>query len=225
MLLQRFDLNNNYTLYLVCLAFLGLAIIATKGMRKARAGRVLIATNDNERAASSVSVPTTSVKLAGFAVAGVIAGIAGALDVYLLSALNPGSFPPVDSITVFGYSVIGGLGSITGVLLGVLIFKYLESITAFGQYHLAISGAALLWVLLVVPGGFGQVVYDVRDRILRVVADRRQILVPSLVADKRGGVSAAEPQEDLLSTIAAKGTNGSTNGAPSDDTVPLEVRT
>ena len=204
-LLQRFDLSDNYTLYLVCLFFLLMSILITKGMRKSRAGRVLIATNDNERAASAVSVPTTSVKLAGFATAGIIAGVAGALDVYLLQALNPGSFPPIDSITVFGYSVIGGLGSITGVLLGIFIFKYLESITAFGQYHLAISGAALLWMLQVLPGGFGQVVYGVRDSILRVVADRRDILVPSLLADKRKGADVHEKPDDLLSSIAAGG--------------------
>ena len=231
LLLQRFDLNNNYELYATCLLFLGLAILATMGMRKARAGRVLIGVRDNERAAASVSVPTTNVKLAGFAVAGVIAGVAGALDVYLLQALNPGSFAPVDSLTVFGYSVIGGLGSVTGVLLGVLIFKYLETITAFGQFHLAISGAALLWVLQVLPGGFGQVVYDVRDRLLRVVAARRNIVVPSLLADKRTGTGQ---KDDLLSSLAAGSagsglSNGNSNGnghAPSygeEETAPLEV--
>jgi branched-chain amino acid transport system permease protein len=228
LLLQRFNLNGNYQLYLTCLAFLGLSILVTMGMRKARAGRVLIGVRDNERAAAAVSVPTTNVKLAGFAVAGVIAGVAGALDVYLLSALNPGSFPPVDSMTIFGYSVIGGLGSVTGVLLGVLIFKYLESITAFGQFHLAISGAALLWVLQVIPGGFGQIVYDVRDRMLRVVADRRGILVPSLVADKRAAAGGAQ-QDDLLSTIASgqMATNGNGNGKAHpikpEETAPLEV--
>jgi branched-chain amino acid transport system permease protein len=232
LLLQRFDLNNNYDLYLTCLAFLGLAVLASVGLRKARAGRVLIGVRDNERAAASAAVPTTSVKLAGFAVAGVIAGVAGALDVYLLQALNPGSFPAVDSMTVFGYSVIGGLGSVTGVLLGVLIFKFLESVTAFGTYHLAISGAALLWVLQVLPGGFGQVVYSVRDRLLRVVADRRGLIVPSLVADKRG-VAASAQQDDLLSAIAsgqAGRANGNGNGNGNgrahavDETVPLEVR-
>jgi len=228
LLLQRFGLDNNYELYLTCLVILGLAVLVTMGLRKARAGRVLIGVRDNERAAASAAVPTTSVRLAGFAVAGVIAGIAGALDVYLLQALNPGSFAPVDSMTVFGYSVIGGLGSVTGVLLGVLIFKYLESITAFGTYHLAISGAALLWVLQVLPGGFGQVVYDVRDRLLRVVADRRGILVPSLVADKRSATGGGQ-QDDLLSAIAA-GEAGLTNGngkarsVDAEATVPLEVK-
>ncbi len=227
-LLQRFNLNDNYTLYLVCVAFLGLSVLITRGMRKARAGRVLIATNDNARAAASVSVPTTNVKLGGFATAGVIAGVAGALDVYLLEALNPGSFPPIDSITVFGYSVIGGLGSVTGVLLGILIFKYLESITAFGQYHLAISGAALLWVLQVLPGGFGQVVYDLRDRALRRIAGRRHILVPSLIADKRSvGAGESEQPDDLLSTMAALASNDAPHpkaGRTADRTAELEMQ-
>jgi branched-chain amino acid transport system permease protein len=200
LLLQRFDLNDQYTMYLVCLAFLLVTVLVTMGLRKARAGRVLIAAENNDRAAQAASVDTTRVKLAGFAVSGIIAGIAGALTIYLLTALNPGSFPAIDSITVFGYSVIGGLGSVTGVIIGVLFFKYIESITALGQYHLVISGIGLLWVLSVVPGGIGQVLYGVRDRILRGIANRRGILVPSLVADKRveGIADHAEDEESLL---------------------------
>jgi branched-chain amino acid transport system permease protein len=221
LLLERFGLKDQYQMYLVCLLFLGLAVLVVNGLRKARAGRVLIGTKDNERAAASAAVSTTRVKLAGFAVAGVIAGVAGALDVYLLQALNPGSFPPVDSITVVGYSVIGGLGSVTGVLIGVLFFKYLESVTAFGQVHLLISGAALLWVLQVLPGGIGQVVYGVRDQILRKVADRRGIIVPSLVADKRAAEKTAAPEEeDLLSRLVA---GDASAAAMADDHVPLEV--
>jgi branched-chain amino acid transport system permease protein len=221
LLLQRFDLGNDYEMYLVCLAFLGLAILVTMGLRKARAGRVLIAAENNERAAQSASVPTTAVKLSGFVVAGVIAGVAGALDIYLLTALNPGSFPSIDSITVFAYSVIGGLGSVTGVLIGVLFFKFVETITALGTIHEAISGAALLWVLSVVPGGLGQVVYSVRDRLLRIVADRRGILVPSLVADKRqpGAPDHSADEEGLL--IGALAGGPSSNGASADDSVEV----
>ncbi len=200
LLLQRFDLNDQYTMYLVCLAFLAVTILVTMGLRKSRAGRVLIAAENNDRAAQAASVDTTRVKLAGFAVAGIIAGVAGALSIYLLTALNPGSFPAIDSITIFGYSVIGGLGSVTGVVIGVLFFKYLESITALGQYHLIIAGIALLWVLSVVPGGIGQVVYAGRDAVLRWIANRRGILVPSLVADKRvlGEAEHAADEESLL---------------------------
>ncbi|MHB8438744.1 MAG: ABC transporter permease [Acidimicrobiales bacterium] len=215
-LLGRFNLSDDYEVYLTCLMFLALAILITMGMRKARAGRVLIGTNDNERAAQAVAISTTRVKLAGFAVAGVIAGVAGALDVEVLRALGTGSFPAIDSITVFGYSVIGGLGSVGGVLIGVLTFKWLESITALGQFHLVISGAALLWVLQVLPGGLGQIVYGIRDRILRVIAQRRGLIVPSLVADKRqaGSGPAAAEDQDLLARLAAG--QGSIDGIRGD---------
>src|SRR5437879_1256759 len=75
LLLQRFDLNDSYQMYLTCLAFLGLVILATMGLRKARAGRVLIASENNPRAAQSASVSVTKVKLQAFVIAGMIAGI------------------------------------------------------------------------------------------------------------------------------------------------------
>lgn len=206
LLFQRFNLNSNYEMYLVCLGFLGLAVLIARGLRKARAGRALIGINDNERAASSAAIATTKVKLAGFVVAGMMAGAAGGLDILLLRALNPGSFPPQDSITVFVYAVIGGLGSVAGVIIGVLFFKYLESITALGQFHQVVSGVVALYVLSAVPGGLGQLVYDVRDRLLRVVANRRGIIVPSLVADRRRGSGGRD--DDLLAKLAAGNGSG-----------------
>jgi len=219
LLLQRFNLGSNYAMYLVCLAFLGLAILVARGMRKARAGRALIAINDNEQAAASAAIAATRVKLAGFVVAGMMAGVAGGLDILLLRALNPGSFPPQDSITVFVYAVIGGLGSVVGVVTGVLFFKYLESITALGQFHQVVSGVVALWVLSVVPGGLGQLLYGLRDRILRVVADRRGIVVPSLVADKRQAGAGPPERDDLLAAMVAAG-NGAGH-APDTEEVPV----
>ncbi|HEX5267833.1 MAG TPA: ABC transporter permease [Acidimicrobiales bacterium] len=216
LLLQRFDLNNFYELYLTCLAFLALAILVTRGLRKARGGRVLIGTRDNERAAQSAGVPTTRIKLAGFVVAGIIAGVAGAFDVLLLGSLNPGSFPALDSMTALVYAVIGGLGSVTGTLIGVLFFKFLETQTWLGQFRQAVPGIIVLYVLIAFPGGIGEVVYKLRDRLLRVVAARRGLVVPSLLADKRqAGAAAAEDQDDLLTAIAAgeTGPNGSDGAA------------
>ncbi len=193
---QRFDLESPYVMYAVCLAVLALAILAVRGVRNSRSGRVLIASRDNQRAADASSVPTTAVKLSGFVLAGVIAGFAGALDVLLLHGLSPGSFPPIDSITVFSYAVIGGLGSVTGALLGVLLFKFLETLSWLGTWRQTLNGFALLVVLYFLPGGLGQLWFAGRDRALRWIADRRGILVPSLVADRRE--VSSEDQVDLL---------------------------
>jgi branched-chain amino acid transport system permease protein len=189
LILERFDaadrVTGNYVMYVVCLLFLALSILAALGVRKARSGRVLIATRDNQRAADAASIATQNAKLSGFVLAGVIAGVAGALSVYLNTALAVGTFDPVSSITVFSTAVIGGLGSVTGAIIGVLLFKYLETLTFLGDARLAINGAGLLVVLYALPGGLGQLLFGVRDRVLRRIADRRGILVPSLVADKR----------------------------------------
>lgn len=182
---ERIDLNDGYNMYLFCLVFLALSILVAQGVRKARAGRVIIATRDNERAADAAAVPTTSVKLGAFVLAGIIAGVAGGLDVLLLASVQTGSFQPQDSITVFATAVIGGLGSVAGAVTGVLIFRYVETITALGDIRPLLTGGVLLIVLLVLPGGLGQLLYGLRDRYLIRVANRRGILVPSLVADKR----------------------------------------
>jgi branched-chain amino acid transport system permease protein len=197
LLWERFDLNDNYHFYLTCLAFLALAILASIGVRKARSGRVIIATRDNQRAADAASVPTTSVKLSGFLLSGTIAGIAGALNVMAIKGLAVGTFNPVDSITVFSTAVIGGLGSITGAIIGVLLFKYFETLTFLGDLRLAINGLGLLVVLYFLPGGIGQLLFSFRDRLLRIVAERRGILVPSLVADKRVEESDDQPSDEV----------------------------
>jgi hypothetical protein len=80
----------------------------------------------------------------------------------------------------------------------------------------------LLWVLQVLPGGIGQLVYDLRDRLLRVVADRRGIVVPSLVADKRQAREDGLPGEaDLLTKLAAGSGNGHAPVAPQE---PVSAR-
>jgi branched-chain amino acid transport system permease protein len=209
-LFERIDLTDGYNMYATCLVFLGLSILVAQGVRKARAGRVIIATRDNQRAADASGVPTTSVKLGAFLLAGTISGIAGGLHVLLVGSVAEGSYQPTMSLDVFATAVIGGLGSVAGALSGVLLFRYLDTVTALGDIRQALTGGVLLVVLLVFPGGIGQVLYNLRDRWLRRVANRREILVPSLVADKRSGAKHADDEVGLLQ--GALGAEPSSNG-------------
>ncbi|MEY2452668.1 MAG: hypothetical protein QOD92_2242 [Acidimicrobiaceae bacterium] len=197
LLWERFNLADNYDFYLVTLGFLVVSILLSLGVRKARSGRVLIGTRDNQRAADAASVPTTNIKLSGFLLAGAIAGVAGTLNVMAIGGLAVGTFNPADSITVFSTTVIGGLGSITGAIIGVLLFKYLETLTFLGQLRLAINGLGLLVVLYLLPGGLGQLLFTARDWGLKKIAARRGILVPSLVADKRVETDADRPSDEV----------------------------
>jgi ABC-type branched-subunit amino acid transport system ATPase component/ABC-type branched-subunit amino acid transport system permease subunit len=187
MLFGRYDLEDQYAMYVLCLAVLAVWIAVALGLRKARTGRTLMATRDNERAAAAAGVEPTRVKLGGFVIAGTIAGVAGALHVQLLHSLSPGSYPVSDSITVFSTAVIGGLSSVSGAVGGVLVFKYLETVQALGDVRLILTGAGLLFVLYALPGGLSQLFGNVRDRLLALVARRRGI---DLVAPSADGTMA-----------------------------------
>ncbi|HEY1443395.1 MAG TPA: ATP-binding cassette domain-containing protein, partial [Acidimicrobiales bacterium] len=195
-LFGRFDLASNKAMYFLCLAFLALTVLFVQGLRRARAGRVLLATRDNEKAAAAMSVPPVRTKLSGFVLAGAVAGVAGALYAVLLGAVGFNTFDPSYGLVVFSMAVIGGLGSISGVLMGVALIEVLSYWKP--QYQLVFTGFGLLVVLLFLPGGLAAGVQSVRDRLLKLVANRRQILVPSLVADKRVELVDHAPEETSL---------------------------
>jgi len=79
-----------------------------------------------------------------------------------------------------------------------------------GSWRFFTTSVGVLFVLLVIPGGLGSVLYKVRDIWLRWVADRRDILVPSMIADRRvepqtpddeAAVAAAEAAVDELEAV------------------------
>lgn len=193
---QRFDLASNKSFYFVCLGFLVLTIVFIEGLRRARPGRVLLATRDNQRAAAAMSVSPVRTKLSGFVLAGAIAGIAGGLYAVLLGAVAFNTYDPSYGLVVFSMAVIGGLGSIGGVLMGVGLIEVLSY--SFPKYQLIFTGVGLLLVLLFLPGGLAEGVQNVRDRLLKIVAARRDVLVPSLVADKRVEPAGPAPDETAI---------------------------
>jgi len=207
---KRFDLGDERVTFFLCVAVLMVAVFIVRAIRKSRAGRVVIGTRDNERAAAAFAIPTTMVKLQTFMLSGSIAGLAGGLYVIALRGAGQGTFNPSMSIQVFSFVVIGGLGSISGGISGVLLFRILDYV--LGQYaagsaavilRLSLTGAGLLLILYFLPGGLWQFVHRQRDRYLRWVAQRRGIHVPSLVADKRiEEEEQADQPEDETSVIS-----------------------
>ena len=123
---KRFDLASNRPFYFLVLGFLLLTILFIQGLRKARAGRVLLATRDNQKAVAAMAVPPVRTKIVGFVLAGVIAGVSGGLYATLLGAVGLSTFDPSYGLVVFSMAVIGGLGSISGVLMGVALIEVLS---------------------------------------------------------------------------------------------------
>jgi branched-chain amino acid transport system permease protein len=183
-LLGLIDLDSPTRIYYLALAGLGVVVIAVRGVRRSRTGRVLIALRENERAAAAFGVNPTRAKLSAFALSGAIACFAGCIFVHHQQAFGVQPYAPGQNFALFTMVVIGGIGSVPGALLGASYFRGIDIFLPPEWLFLA-SGAGALFVLLVVPGGLGGLLYRLRDLYLRWVADRREIVVPSLVADVR----------------------------------------
>jgi branched-chain amino acid transport system permease protein len=203
-LFTRFDLSDERTLYYLCLAVLLLALWAARGLRAGRPGRVLVAVRDNERAAQARGVHVLRVKLLAFGVSGAIAGLAGCLHVLALSGISYGAYSPSQSFEAFSMVVIGGLTSVAGALVGAFALRGTEYLVG-GGLQLVVTGTGVLLLLLVFPGGLGQLGVRVRQLVLRRIADRRGINVPSLVADRRLGADTdAAPEGPRLEELLAR---------------------
>jgi branched-chain amino acid transport system permease protein len=206
MLYERINLENDRTFYFVCLVFLAAAILMATWFRKNRSGRVLIAARDNQRAAPSYSINLVRTRLAAFAVSGAIAGMAGVLFAYAQHNVIPGTYSVNASVAIFLATVIGGLTSVPFAVVGAV---GLEAVTLFGHrldpvlgkniasiLPLLLLGPALIVQLYFYPGGTAEAMFQERDKFLRKVAKKHNILVPSLVADKR--VETGEEEQSIV---------------------------
>lgn len=179
----RLDLRSDLAYYYACVAVLVLAVACARSIRSHRSGRVIIAVRDNPRAAQSFGINLTRTRLAAFAMSGFFAALAGGMFAYLESAVDPTFFTPDRSITLFAMAVIGGLTTVGGALVGAI---YVVGFDYFlPSYSLLATGAGMLLVLMFFPGGLAELGFTLRDAFLRTVANRRKIVVPSLVADLR----------------------------------------
>ena len=186
------DVRSETRFYFLCLVALALATIAVRGIRRSRTGRVLIATRENERATSAYGVNTRRSTLVAFAISGFLAAFAGALFVHHQNGLQLDSYSASESLVVFAMVVIGGLGSIPGALLGAF---YVRGVTWAlpVDWQIFATGAGLLVVLLVFPGGLGAAFADLRDVLLRLVARRRGLAVGTAAATGRSRPSSVRP--------------------------------
>jgi ABC-type branched-subunit amino acid transport system ATPase component/ABC-type branched-subunit amino acid transport system permease subunit len=168
-LFGQLDLNGELAYFYFSLVVLALLLLAVAVLRRTRTGRVLIAMRDNDRAARSYGIGRITSQLMVFALAGFVAGVAGGVLAAHDHAVSASAFAPAASIAVFSMAVIGGVGSLMGAVLGVVLVRGVTlSLTA--QWAQLTTGLGLLLVLLVFPGGLGRAVAAVRDALVHRLA-------------------------------------------------------
>lgn len=114
-----------------------LSVVLTRSLERSRIGRSLIAIREDELAARCMGVKATNLKLISFACGACLSGLAGALwALQLGSSGEPGNYDFQVSILALCIVIVGGLGSIRGVLLGALVMVGFNSIilTGISQY-------------------------------------------------------------------------------------------
>jgi ABC-type branched-subunit amino acid transport system ATPase component/ABC-type branched-subunit amino acid transport system permease subunit len=189
------DLNTRYLVYLV---FLLAAIAIAVNLRRTRTARAIMAVRDNSRAASAYGISPLRAKMLAFAFSGFLAGVAGSLYLNQIGGITSNSFVPDQSVFVFIMVVIGGLGSLTGGLIGAIYLETVQTVLPTNWQYVA-TGAGVLVVLCFIPEGLGAVWFWIRDAYVRAVARRHQ-LTP---AGEPLGPVEAEAAPDLA---AAAGT-------------------
>jgi len=107
--------------YLILLVALALMTLVVYHLYKSRVGRAWSALCEDELAAEAMGMPTRRLKIQAFATGAAIAGLTGGLFAAWQGSVFPGNFDTTLLITIYAIIVLGGLGSLPGVLLGSLI--------------------------------------------------------------------------------------------------------
>jgi branched-chain amino acid transport system permease protein len=201
-LFGRIAIDTDRQMYYLCLVVLVLVLAGVRALRASHIGRALLATKENPLAAESFALNTTRLNLTAFVVSGALAGLAGGLYTLLLTSFSFSSFTADNGLILFTMVVIGGLGSLPGAVLGAIYVYGVQYLLPGAWTNLA-TGGGLVLLLLFLPGGLGELVYRIRDQLLRLAAQRYRVHVPSLVAD------SLVPEEEDTRVLIASGLGGS----------------
>jgi branched-chain amino acid transport system permease protein len=139
--------------YLV-LVFCALAIFVSQRLADSRTGRAWSAMREDELAAEAMGVSSIKYKLLAFAMGAAVGCLSGTLFAVQIGSIAPASFTIIVSITALAVVILGGMGSITGVVVGTLLLIGLPGLLdEFEEYRLLVYGAALIMVMILRPQG------------------------------------------------------------------------
>jgi len=139
---QSDPLNNLWFYYLV-LALVALVILAVSSLRDSSLGRAWVAIREDETAATASGVNLVRTKLLAFGLGAVTGGIGGALNAAYFQAIAPTDFSFVISISVLVMVVLGGIGSIPGVIVGAFLLRFLQ-VYLLPQINTAVHNSVLV---------------------------------------------------------------------------------
>jgi branched-chain amino acid transport system permease protein len=169
--------------YYVVLVGVIIAAFISYRLSQARLGRQWMAMREDEDVAEAMGIKLVNTKLLAFAIGAAFAGLSGAIFASKLTSIFPHSFNLLISINVLCMIIVGGMGSLPGVILGALALVGLpELLREFAEYRLLMYGIILIVMMLAKPEGFWP--SAVRKRELHVYDDMDYEEYPEAVAPR-----------------------------------------
>ncbi len=170
--------------YLVLLACL-LGWFLSVALRDSRFGRAWFAIREDEFVAQAMGINRVIGKLSAFAIGASLGGLSGALFASLVSSVVPASFSLLVSINVVALLVLGGMGSLPGVVVGALALVGLpELLREFQEYRLLVYGVVLIVMMIFRPAGL--LPERVHRRELEEAVEAEREVAPAEIATGRG---------------------------------------
>ncbi len=153
-ILGQFQFTPSQEFYYLFLAGCLLVIFISTRMKSSRIGRAWMAVREDEDVAQAMGINLVTTKLMAFGMGASFGGLSGAIFASKLQSVYPTSFSFIVSVYVLSLIIIGGMGSIPGVIVGALALVGLpELLREVGDYRFLFFGAALVLMMLVRPEG------------------------------------------------------------------------
>jgi branched-chain amino acid transport system permease protein len=147
-------LNDPVQLFYVTLAAAMIAAWFAFRLENSRLGRAWMALRDDEDVAQALGINLVKAKLLAYGLGAAFAGLAGSIFATMLGTIYPSSFQLLISINVLALIIVGGMGSLPGVVVGAAMLIGLpELLREFGEYRYLFYGAALVIMMRIRPEG------------------------------------------------------------------------
>lgn len=154
-------------------------------LRDSRLGRSWFAIREDEHVAQAMGINRVTAKLSAFAIGASFGGLSGALFASLVGSVVPASFSLLVSINVVALLVLGGMGSLPGVVVGALALVGLpELLREFQEYRLLVYGIVLIAMMLFRPAGL--LPERIHRRELEEAVEEAREIAPAEIATGRG---------------------------------------
>jgi len=146
--------NSTVYIYYIMIGMVIFTILVTNRLKNSRIGRAWIAMREDEIACVAMGIDIARTKLSAYALGAFWAGMVGVLFASKTTFINPASFTFMESAIILSIVVLGGMGSILGVILGAFILILLpEYMRAFSEYRMLAFGAAMVIMMIFRPQG------------------------------------------------------------------------